>query len=205
MTRFIIFRHGQTSWNLERRPQGKRDIHLTQLGLSQAEKLGERLQSEKIDVFYSSPLSRSLETTKIVAKHHDKDVVVLDELIEMDFGIFEGKIKADRVALFPKFDVTNDEHRESMGMDRFDETIAVLKKGVIPSLLRKHTDQTVALGTHDQKMRALLVALGMPESIKGETLKNCTMTIVEIVNKNSLKIVCHNDNSHLTQQEGEKK
>ena len=196
MTKLIIFRHGQTLWNLERRPQGKRDIRLTQLGLAQASKLAERLQSEKIDVFYSSPLSRSLETTKIVAKAHDKDVVILDDLIEMDFGMFEGKPKAERVALFPEFDVANDEHREKMGMDRFDEAIVLLKKRVIPSLLENHANQTIVLGTHDQKMRALLVALGMPNAVKGELLKNCALSIVDVID-GRLDIICHNDNSHI--------
>ena len=196
MTRFIIFRHGQTMWNLERRPQGKRDIPLTELGISQAKKLAQRLQSEHIDVFYSSPLSRSLETTKIVAKSHDKDVTILDELIEMDFGMFEGKPKVERVTLFPEFDVANDEHREKMGMDRFDKIIAVLKDIVIPSLLNKHEGQTVALGTHDQKRRALLVALGMPNTVKGELLKNCAVSIIEFTN-GGVHILCHNDNSHI--------
>lgn len=196
MIKFIIFRHGQTLWNLERKPQGKRDIPLTKLGILQAKRLAQRLQSERIDAFYSSPLSRSLETTKIVAKNHDKGVTILDELIEMDFGMFEGKPKAQRVALFPEFDVANDEHRERMGMDRFDKTIAVLKNKVIPSLLNKHEGQIVALGTHDQKMRALLVALGMSNTVKGELLKNCALSIIEFTN-GSIHIVCHNDNSHI--------
>lgn len=196
MTKFIIFRHGQTLWNLERRPQGKRDIPLTQEGIAQAEKLAERLQSEHIDVFYSSPLSRGFDTTKRIAKRHNKNVAILDELIEMDFGIFEGKPKAERVALFPEFDIANDEHRERMGMEKFDTAISSLQKNLILFLLQKHSGQTIALGTHDQKMRALLVALGMPDAVKGELLKNCAISIVEIIN-GQLHMICHNDNSHI--------
>lgn len=195
MTRFIIFRHGQTDWNLERRVMGKIDIPLNNLGRTQAKKLANRLRNELIDVFYSSPLKRAKETVDIVAATHNKPVIILPELIEINFGKYEGKTKAERVSLFPRLDVTNDILRKQIGMDTFGD-IVPKAKNLVAMLLKKHSRQSIAIGTHDVRMRCLLLALGMPESTKGEVLKNSAISIIE-KNDDGIKIICHNDNSHL--------
>lgn len=196
-TRFIIFRHGQTDWNIERRIMGKRDIPLNDVGRKQAEKLALRFITEQINVFYSSPLKRAKETANIVAGKYDKQAIVMNDLIEMNLGKFEGKTKKVRVKMFPKFEVANDEHRTKMDMETFSGLISKLEKQMIPALLRNHAGQTVVLSTHDQKMRAILVALGMSEEVKKEVLKNSAVSIIE-VNDGNINIICHNDTSHLT-------
>lgn len=193
--KLIIFRHGETDWNLKRKCMGKTDIPLNDTGKLQAKKLAGRLASEHIDVFFSSPLSRALETTHIVAKSHGREVFIFPELAEMNLGQFEGKTKEERIALFPGFEVTNDIHREQMGMDTFSLAIPMLQT-FIHVLAENHPNKTCALGTHDQTMRALLVALGLSSNIKGEKIKNCAVSIIEF-GKNEKLIICHNDNSHL--------
>lgn len=195
-TRFIIFRHGQTDWNLEHRIMGKRDIPLNNVGRKQAEKLALRFITEQINVFYSSPLKRAKETAIVVASKHGKQAIIMNDLIEMNLGKFEGKTKKERVKMFPEFEVTNDEHRTKVGMETFSGLISKLKKQMIPALLRNHAGQTVVLSTHDQKMRAILVALGMSEEVKKEVLKNSAVSVIE-VNDENINIICHNDTSHL--------
>lgn len=195
-TRFIIFRHGQTDWNVDHRGMGKNDIPLNEVGQKQAEKLALRLVTEKIDVFYSSPLKRAHQTANIVAGKHGKQPIIMNDLIEMSLGEFEGKTKEARVAMFPEFNPANDNHRSKMGMETFSDWISKLKKQTIPLLLKKHNGQIIALSTHDQKMRAILVALGMPKKIKGEILKNSAVSIIELNNK-QISVICHNDVSHL--------
>lgn len=195
-TRFIIFRHGQTDWNLERRSMGKRDIPLNDAGRQQAEKLALRFITEQINVFYSSPLKRAKETANVVASKHGKQAIIMNDLIEMSLGKFEGKTKKVRVTMFPEFEIANDDHRVMMGMETFSDWIPKLKKQTIPTLLKNHVGQTIALSTHDQKMRAILVALGMPEEVKEEILKNSAVSVIE-VNDGNINIICHNDTSHL--------
>lgn len=199
MTRFIIFRHGQTDWNLEHRIQGSNDIPLNKTGKEQAKKLAQRLQHEIIDVIYSSPLQRAIETAKTVAFYHEKDAIILDDLFEMHFGELEGKIKSVRNQLYPWFDVANDEHRKKLKMDTFAETIANLQKKTIPELVKKHPNQTVALSTHDQKMRSLMAAFGMSESVKSELMKSCAVSIIAVANGKN-EIICHNDSKHMGEQ-----
>ncbi|MBU0999787.1 histidine phosphatase family protein [Patescibacteria group bacterium] len=195
-TRFIIFRHGQTDWNIEHRPMGKRDIPLNDAGKEQVEKLALRFATEQINVFYSSPLKRAKETADIIAGKHGKQAIIMKDLIEMNLGKLEGKTKKARIAMFPEFDPANDVQRTKMGMETFSDWIPKLEKQMVPGLLKVHAGQTIALSTHDQKMRAILIALGMPEEVKGEILKNSAVSIIEIDN-GKVDIICHNDTSHL--------
>ena len=67
-TSITMIRHGETEWNLTGRWQGHADSPLSDRGISQAEKLGERIKSEKFDFFYSSDLGRALHTAELVGK-----------------------------------------------------------------------------------------------------------------------------------------
>lgn len=196
MTEFIIFRHGQTDWNRERRVMGKTDIPLNELGRSQAQMLAVALMSLKIDAFYSSPLKRAKETADVVARVHAKPVEILDDLIEMDLGSLTGKTKEERTRLFPDLDPADDKQRAALNMELFSDWVSRLKTITVPALLSSHRDQVVALSTHDQKMRAILVSLGMPEEILKTPLKNTAVSIVEVGDER-VKVIRHNDVTHL--------
>ena len=101
MTHIYLLRHGETVWNTEQRLQGQLDSPLTQKGLGQAAKNGEKLRSliqcNGIRVI-SSPLGRTLETAKIVASEigMDPEGIETDErLMELSYGEWEGMTKAD--------------------------------------------------------------------------------------------------------------
>jgi uncharacterized phosphatase len=67
MTRFFLVRHGETEWNRLRKIQGVSDIPLNDTGRAQAAALGDILSRHRFDLIVSSPLSRALETARIVA------------------------------------------------------------------------------------------------------------------------------------------
>ncbi len=92
MKHVYIFRHGETDWNTQKRAQGWIDIPLNDNGRSQAEKLASLLSPVGLEIIYSSPLSRALETARIVAKSANINVVVNEGLKEINLGIFSGKI-----------------------------------------------------------------------------------------------------------------
>ena len=103
--KITTIRHGETDWNLERKPQGSRDIELNQTGLQQAEKLATRLAGEPCDVIYTSDLGRASKTAEIINSRHSVEIIMSPLLRESSFGEFEGKSinDADTRAAFSKF------------------------------------------------------------------------------------------------------
>ena len=63
---FYFFRHGQTNENKSGVTYGNAlEAYLTDDGIAQAEKLGEYLSDKDIEVVYSSPLKRAIQTAEI--------------------------------------------------------------------------------------------------------------------------------------------
>ena len=91
MTTLILVRHGETVDNVNHIMQGQTQGLLTAQGLLQAHRLAESLRSEPIDVFVSSDLKRSVDTCRVVAEAHGKDVVTTPLLRERDWGSFTGR------------------------------------------------------------------------------------------------------------------
>lgn len=90
MTRFIVVRHGQTRWNVEKRVQGQEDSPLTDEGLAQAEAIARRLAKEHFDVLVSSDLGRALQTAAPIARLCGLPIVKDSRLRERHFGEGEG-------------------------------------------------------------------------------------------------------------------
>lgn len=94
MTRLALLRHGHTEWNRAGRIQGRSDIPLD--AQARQELAGYRLPEEWAEAdLWSSPLSRARETASIVS---GKEPRLAPELIEMNWGAFEGKRGADLIA-----------------------------------------------------------------------------------------------------------
>jgi probable phosphoglycerate mutase len=88
---FICVRHGVTDWNRQRRFQGRTDISLNDEGIAQAHAAARRLRDMPIDIIVSSPLVRAVKTAEIIAAASSKPVELEADLIECDFGSFEGR------------------------------------------------------------------------------------------------------------------
>ena len=65
--RVILWRHGQTSWNVERRFQGSTDVPLTEAGLAQARRAARLLVSLAPDAIVASDLQRAAHTAAELA------------------------------------------------------------------------------------------------------------------------------------------
>jgi probable phosphoglycerate mutase len=100
-TRFIVVRHGETQWNVERRIQGARDSALTASGLAQADAIGKRLARERFDVLISSDLGRARQTAERVAFHTGLPVHADSRLRERNFGAGEGMTYEEIDRAFP--------------------------------------------------------------------------------------------------------
>ncbi|MCQ2195389.1 MAG: histidine phosphatase family protein [Paludibacteraceae bacterium] len=101
MVKLFLTRHGQTEWNVEKRMQGQMDSNLTDLGRKQAEALGKRLADEKIDVIYSSPLGRALDTAKLIRGNRTIEILTDEGLMELYLGPWQGRLLSEVSEEFP--------------------------------------------------------------------------------------------------------
>ncbi len=87
---FYFFRHGQTNENqLGKREGTGIDSFLTDTGKMQALKLADFLADKHLDVIYSSPFKRAIDTAQIVASKYKSIDILTDEcLSEIAFGFW---------------------------------------------------------------------------------------------------------------------
>jgi probable phosphoglycerate mutase len=90
VTRLYLVRHGETTWNREKRMQGSLDSPLTSLGRAQAEALGSALRDAGITCVYSSDLQRAQETARFVCTATGLPLRTDVRLRERHYGIFQG-------------------------------------------------------------------------------------------------------------------
>jgi probable phosphoglycerate mutase len=89
----VLARHGETEWSRDGRHTGRTDIPLTENGRSQAEGLRDKLSEWTFVGVLSSPLSRALETCRLAGL--GDSVTITDDLLEWDYGDYEGITTAE--------------------------------------------------------------------------------------------------------------
>lgn len=149
MSLLYLVRHGETDWNRQRRIQGSTDIPLNATGRAQAARTGELLARRRWHGIVSSPLSRALQTGRIIGDAvgiHDLELD--DALVERGYGEAEGLDADELNARFPAgVDVPGRETRAQV-LDR-----------VLPSLIalgERHHGHSVIVTTHGAVIRTLL-------------------------------------------------
>lgn len=95
MTKVALLRHFPTDWNAEGRLQGRTDIPLSGAALGDLARLSLPAPWRDCPIFVS-PLQRARQTIATLAPH--ADVIVDPDLVEMDFGDWEGRIGAELLA-----------------------------------------------------------------------------------------------------------
>lgn len=91
--RVFLIRHAETEWSRTLRHTGREDIPLTESGRRDAADLGPRLAAESFARVLSSPLSRAADTCRLAGLGERAELH--DELVEWDYGDYEGRTTAD--------------------------------------------------------------------------------------------------------------
>jgi broad specificity phosphatase PhoE len=97
----VLWRHGQTQWNVEGRFQGQTDIPLDPTGEQQAERAARLLAALRPDAIYSSDMNRALGTAAPLARLTGLAVVPDKDLRERSGGVWEGMTDAEIRVKYP--------------------------------------------------------------------------------------------------------
>ena len=195
-----LIRHGETEWNSQGRIQGHTDIALSQIGLNQASSTAERLKNVKFDAAYSSDLSRTRDTAKIILGNANIPLESTATLREYHKGVFEGLTVEEYSKQYPDqyqaslvndldFSPTNGEsaRQVSVRMAQFSEVIKT-----------KHNSDTVLIVGHGGALRSLVTNLLSlpPEFIFKLVTDNCSVTVIHTYPDNTV-LHLYNDSSHI--------
>jgi broad specificity phosphatase PhoE len=97
----VLWRHGQTAWNAERRFQGQSDIPLDPTGQAQAERAARLLAGLRPDMIVSSDLIRAASTAAPLARLTGLEVTFDKDLRERHGGCWEGLTDGQIRARYP--------------------------------------------------------------------------------------------------------
>jgi len=168
MTVLYLVRHGETTWNRERRWQGQNDMPLTALGREQADAVARRVAGESLDAIYASDLARAWETAAAIAAATGLDPVAEPGLREVDVGSWAGLTPAEV------------RERDPDGLARWEaggtgwqdgETYEAMAQRAVATAERicasRPGSEHVALVCHGGVIRGLVMhALGLPSTAR---------------------------------------
>jgi 2,3-bisphosphoglycerate-dependent phosphoglycerate mutase len=90
--KIYLFRHGQTTYNRDKRFTGFHNPGLTAMGLKQAKEIAKRLKPKSFQIAFHSHLKRSKQTLREVLKYHPEceRIIQDDRIIERNYGDLNG-------------------------------------------------------------------------------------------------------------------
>lgn len=157
-TRFLLLRHGQTELSVERRYSGRGNPALTELGRRQADAAAAYLAGRRgVDAVISSPLQRAYDTAATAAKTLGLDVTVDEDLVETDFGAWEGLTFGEVSQRDPELHGRwlQDTSVEPPGGESFD-TVAHRVRRARNRIIADHGASTVLVVSHVTPIKTLL-------------------------------------------------
>ena len=197
-------RHGQTIWNVEKRFQGLSDSPLTELGITQAKLLGEKLKDIKFDKFYSTSLKRAYDTANYIKGNRKQKVEIFDDFVEISMGNMEGIKQEDFKKLYPE-QVKNfffnqlEYDPSSFGGESFLEVRERVIRGLNKFIELNKNYERVLVVSHGATLKTLLHYISGKDisTLSDEAIpKNTSYTIVKYEN-GKFEIIDFSNVSHL--------
>jgi probable phosphoglycerate mutase len=190
--KIYIARHGETTWNVEGRIQGRSDPGLSPKGHQQSLALLEQLKKQSLSAIYTSRLQRSILTAQPIAHHFSLPIRQESELDEIAFGVLEGR------NLYQFDEVTKSEW-ERFKDDRFNYRIPEAEnytdvsnriKPFIDKTLRNHEGEEVLVVGH-RVVNRLLIGMLMEYPLEWVLKIEQTHDCLYLIQKNNEAKVFH--------------
>ena len=189
----VLVRHGETEWTKSKQHTGRQDIPLTEEGRREAELLRHRLAAWPFTRVFVSPLSRAHDTCTLSGLGERAEV--RPELMEWDYGAYEGRTRADILRERPEWNLWRDgcpqgETAEQVGV-RADRVISEVR-GV---------EGDVVLFAHGHLLRVLAARWIHAPASSGERLALNTGSVSVLGREHSSEAIwLWNDVSHLSRE-----
>lgn len=166
MAQLVIFRHGQSVWNLENKFTGWVDVELTEKGIEEAIKAGQKLKGYKFDLAYASNLQRAQKTLSLALEQSGQSgipVIYNEALNERMYGDLQGLNKADTAVKYGEeqvkiwrrsYDIAPP-NGESL-KDTAARVIPYFESEIVPKL---KAGKNIVIAAHGNSLRALIMYL----------------------------------------------
>jgi probable phosphoglycerate mutase len=159
-TRLILVRHGETAMTAQGRYSGRGDVPLSEQGEAQAMAAAGRVAGIARDVtaVVTSPLKRCVRTAELIAAEvGGADVTVIPDLIECDFGEWEGLTFAEVQERWPgEMTAWLDSTSVAPPGGESFEAVAKRVRGALASVLSSYPSGVVVLVSHVSPIKLIL-------------------------------------------------
>jgi broad specificity phosphatase PhoE len=162
VTRIVLVRHGQTTWNREARFRGQADVELDEVGLKQAQATGSYVAARwPVGAVYASPLLRTMRTAEAIARAQGLTAQPFEGLLDISFGEWQGRLGTEVAQRYPDLYRAWLEAPHTMrfpGGEGLDDVRGRIV-AALDEVVARHPGQTVALVSHTVANRVLLCAV----------------------------------------------
>ncbi len=214
-TRAIIVRHGQSTYNTERRIQGRSDVStLTQKGRDDALKTGTVLSHLNFATIYSSPLQRAKTTAEVIGQCllTPAQIQTADTLKEVDLPLWEGMLSQEVKDNLPQDYRLWKQHPDEFmmlvpqkggGEKKYFPVLALYEQArqFWQEILSRHAGETILIIGHNGINRALIsTALGIaPSRYHCLQQSNCGISVLNFSGDlgQSVQLESMNQTGHL--------
>ena len=190
-----LVRHGETEWSATGRHTGRTDVPLNDAGRRRAEALGRRLAKRPFTAVLTSPLTRAVETCRLAG--YGDVATCTDDLMEWDYGSYEGRTTMDIRAEVPGWTLWNGGVPKGETVDQ----VAQRTRRVIEAAAVVGGD--VALFAHGHVLRVLTACWLELGPASGARFGLGTATLSVLGYEHETRVVTRwNQDSHLVYLEG---
>lgn len=178
-----LVRHGESEANTKGLFSGVTDTPLTDFGRKQAREISDFLSKTIFEEIYSSPLSRAYETASLINEKHHNNIIIIDGLIEMNFGIFEGLSYKEIKSRYPDLTKAWQLKSSEFVFPEGESLIKFYKRIVLSyeEIIKNSKSDSILIVAHSGVIRSIL-ANEISESFSHYwkyRVDNCRVSIIE--------------------------